>query len=227
MIADLTLSQLGDLGRQALDGQRISNVQRLAGSQRNNNLLIKVDGGEAYVLRRYRQPGAAAVENALLDLLAGRVPVPEVVFADPEGALLGQPMLIYRYVPGVMAGEVLSDMDEGATIGAAIGATLATIGSITFERPGLFTGPSLWPDPQRMPKDLPSWMDERLRRGNAARVLSADEMAGLRRLAERAAPLLAPVAADASLVHSDFNGKNLLVEPRDHGWQVTAVLDWE
>jgi fructokinase len=52
-------------------------------------------------------------------------------------------------------------------------------------------------------------------------------MAGLRALAKRLTPAAASTASARQLVHSDFNGKNLLVLDRGDRWSISAVLDWE
>jgi aminoglycoside phosphotransferase (APT) family kinase protein len=57
--------------------------------------------------------------------------------------------------------------------------------------------------------------------------LSPDEIAQLRVLAAAADPLVRAVADACQLVHSDYNGKNLLAVAHGGQWSISAVLDWE
>ena len=205
----------------------------LGGGYSNTNVLI-VTGRGRYVLRRYRHgPRDAArrtcaVEAALAARLASTaVPVPEVIAADPEGSAAGEPLLVARHVPGVLVSDaVQSDRAAAPDIAAAAGRALAAIGSVTLERAGFFTGASLAPSAEGQPGSLPEFVDACLRAGRAATALSPAELGQLRDLAAAAGPLAAAGSA-RRLVHSDYNGKNLLAVQRDGLWSISAVLDWE
>jgi aminoglycoside phosphotransferase (APT) family kinase protein len=219
---------------QALPGQQITGTAPLGGGHSNENILVTTGSG-SYVLRRYRRGSRAAaartcaIEAALAARLrAGPVPVPEVIAADPAGAAAGEPLLLARHVAGVLVSMALGeDSGQAAGIGRAAGRALAGIGAVTFERGGMFTGPDLVPAPDGMPASLPEFVEACLRAGNAASALSPDEIDGLRGLAARAGPLAAGTACSRQLVHSDYNGKNLLAVCRGGRWLISAVLDWE
>ncbi|HZN17562.1 MAG TPA: phosphotransferase [Micromonosporaceae bacterium] len=216
---------------QALPGRRIVHTERLAGGYRNDNLLLATDAGERLVLRRYLHTNACAVEAALAGRLAGSVPVAEVVAADPTGEAAGQPLLLSRFVPGVLASTTLRTVTkvEAGALGRAIGHTLARIGETELARPGFFTGADLEPDPPGMEPaaDLPAFVERCLRTGPAEAALTPAELDAVRRLAAGSDPDLAPARGARQLVHADFNPKNLLVTRCDDGWAVAAVLDWE
>lgn len=216
---------------QALPGRRILHAERLSGGYRNDNLLLVTSGGERYVLRRYLHGNACAVEAALAARLSGLVPIAEVVAADPSGEAAGQPVLLSRFVPGVLASVALPELAAGdaGALGRAIGGTLAGIGETEFPRPGFFTGADLVPGPPGMEPtaELPSFVDRCLRAGHAGSAFTPAELDALRRLAARSAPDLAEVRGACQLVHADFNPKNLLVRRSGEGWAVAAVLDWE
>jgi len=206
----------------------------LGGGYSNTNVLIVTERGR-YVLRRYRHgPRDAArrtcaVEAALAARLASTaVPVPEVIAADPEGSAAGEPLLVARHVPGVLVSDaVQSDRAAAPDIAAAAGRALAAIGSVTLERAGFFTGASLAPSAEGQPGSLPEFVDACLRAGRAATALSPAELGQLRDLAAAAGPLAAAAGSARQLVHSDYNGKNLLAVQRDGLWSISAVLDWE
>jgi aminoglycoside phosphotransferase (APT) family kinase protein len=199
----------------------------LGGGYSNTNVLI-VTGRGRYMLRRYRHgPRDAArrtcaVEAALAARLASTaVPVPEVTAA-------GEPLLVARHVPGVLVSDaVQSDRAAAPDIAAAAGRALAAIGSVTLERAGFFTGASLAPSAEGQPGSLPEFVDACLRAGRAATALSPAELGQLRDLAAAAGPLAAAAGSARQLVHSDYNGKNLLAVQQDGLWSISAVLDWE
>jgi aminoglycoside phosphotransferase (APT) family kinase protein len=188
-----------------LPGRRIERTERLSGGYSNENVLIVTDDHERYVLRTYLHANRCAFEAALAARLEGVVPVPEVVAADPSG---DPPLLLSRFVPGAPP-----------TSAAGVGEVLARIGSVTFAKPG-FLSATLEPDGTEPATGLAPFVESCVRKGNA---LTTDEQQALVRLAERWEPLAASVRGSRSLVHSDFNLKNLLVTA---GGQVT-VLDWE
>lgn len=253
--------------RAALGGQAIDTTENLGGGYRNRNTLLHAGRGESFVLRQYGRPASGqpggdaddagearrtcAVESALAARLRGVAPVPEVIAADPDGAVAGEPVMLSRFVPGAPLGEVLAGAGgtggatgttgargaaraaaggDAAALGAAAGAALAAIGTVGFSQPGFFDDAGLHPQSEGMPAGLADFVDQCLAAGPAPEVMSAAELAGLRALARDDAPLAGLSDGESRLVHSDYNPKNLLVgrKQRDGGgWSVRAVLDWE
>ncbi|GGR02862.1 hypothetical protein GCM10010195_68180 [Kitasatospora griseola] len=226
---------------EALHGERVRCAGRLLGGCNNELILLVTEAGGRYVLRRFRPGGESGVrrntcevEAALLRRLSGRLPLPELVAADPDGAATGCPSLVYRYIRGVPLTEALADASgpAAADLGRAVGTALARVSAWELPRPGRFEEASLVPQLPDGRSDLRAFVDHCLavaeRRPPSEGRLSASDARTLSRLAERAAPLCARAAADHRLVHNDFNPKNLLVGPgRDGRWEVAAVLDWE
>jgi aminoglycoside phosphotransferase (APT) family kinase protein len=229
----------------ALNGQRIATARPLAGGYRNDNLLLVTDTAGKYVLRRYRGTDlrsarrTCGIEVALAARLRGVVPVAEVIGADPAGSAAGQPLLLSRYVPGVMISAALARQGGTAAgdLGRAAGMALAAVGSVSFAGDGLFAGPDLIPSAAGSPAGLPEFVENCLRTapardahgGGAAAGggLSRAEQDGLRELAALAGPLAARAVPGRRLVHADYNPKNLLAVRQDGRWSITAVLDWE
>jgi aminoglycoside phosphotransferase (APT) family kinase protein len=189
--------------------------------------------GERSVVRIYARPshrGQAAheVDAALLRLVRGLVPVPEVLEvrrADPAAELPA--LLITSFLPGTRGDLLLPELDEPgrALLGRHLGELLADLAGM----PQLQAGP---------------FVDGDLRVGSFA--LDGQPLDGLPALVEHVEPALGwwtpgeleglrQVAVDAQalldtvtricLVHSDFNPKNLLVDPDTLA--VTGLLDWE
>jgi aminoglycoside phosphotransferase (APT) family kinase protein len=211
-----------------LPGARIADTRPLPGGYRNDNLLVVTDGGQRYVLRRYRHGNACAVEAALVERLPREVPVAEVVAVDPDGAAAGEPVLLSRFVAGTMVSEILPDLtrEEADQLGRAVGRVLATIGTVTFARPGFFRDADLTPVPVGG-LGLETFVAGCLSRRHPDHTMSEVDIVWVRDRAARAAAHLDGVQDSCRLVHADFNPKNLLARRGPVGWAVTAVLDWE
>jgi aminoglycoside phosphotransferase (APT) family kinase protein len=185
--------------------------------------------GERTVVRVYagrsvsRGPHAAEVDAAVLRLVRGLVPVPEVLEVRRGDEAAGTPaLLVTSWVPGERADLLLPELDDDhlATLGRQVGDLVATLGGMPMLRAGeLLDGELRIGD---FPADgLPGWVsahEERLVDWSSA------ERGGLREVAVEAQSRLDTVRRTC-LVHSDLNPKNLLVD-RDT-LRVTAVLDWE
>ncbi|MEV6077622.1 phosphotransferase [Streptomyces sp. NPDC052069] len=232
------------LTRHALPGALLHEVDPLPGGFTNDMVLLTAQhpdaaGAERYVVRRYRPHGSrvprntCAVEIAVLGRAAARaVPVTAVVAADPQGHATGRPTLLYRFVDGTPLSQVLADgpaSGEARDLGRAVGVVLARIGRVRLPRPGVFGDSSLVPAPDGEAPlgDLPGFVDRCLDTAAADGPLSGTDSAVLRALARQGPSVLAALEGERSLVHGDFNPKNVLVQRRAGQWEVAAVLDWE
>jgi fructokinase len=216
-------------------GWRPARVTSLAGGFSSAVLLADPGDGGPPVVVRYPGVGAAAVarEALLATRLAGMVPVPEVLVADPAGDAVGRPCLITAWAGGCAAAEVLAGdgAGDGFELGRALGRTLGVIGTVRFGRGGLlderlepFGDPWFVDTAAETVAFMREWLDPG---GDVRPVLGAEAAdTWLSRIAE-AAPGLGAVDGARSLVHSDYNPKNVMVREAEDGWQVTAVLDWE
>jgi len=215
----------------ALPGQRIHCLQGLAGGYSNTTILVITDTQSRYVLRRYLHRNTCGVEVALADLVVHLVPVPRIVAADPAGLDAGEPALLSHFVSGVLVSNLLPviPVDEGHELGHAVGDALASIGTVSFTRPGFFLGADLDPEPvgKGIAAELSAFVNDCLNFGNAAHVLTPLECDALRALAAREVPDLVTVDDACQLVHSDFNPKNLIATRRQGRWHLASVLDWE
>jgi aminoglycoside phosphotransferase (APT) family kinase protein len=131
-------------------------------------------------------------------------------------------------VPGILLKTALSKSPASAAdLGAVTGRTLAAIGELTFDGPGVFADASLRTSDADLPAALPEFVAGCLSSGPAASVLSPAEQAAIVRLAVAAQAYVDAAPSVSQLVHSDFNPKNLLVRQHAGNWTVAAVLDWE
>ena len=216
---------------ESLLGARVEVVEALSGGARRDTYRVIDEAGDRYVLRLDRDAALLAKEVALTRLVQDRVPVPEVVGADLAGELVGVPLTLSGYAEGQSLDEALAAAgdDEAASLGGGVGRALAGIGSFSFDAPGLL-GPALRPEPFHagLPELLVAMGDRVLHEEGARAALGGPIADGFQDLLQEAAPSIEPVSAQAALVHSDFNGTNLVIAPGDDGaGEVVAVLDWE
>lgn len=161
------------------------------------------------------------VDAALLRLVRGLLPVPEVL--ETRAATGEMPaLLVTSRLPGVPAEEVLPGLDESglARVGAEVGRLLAGLDGMPMLRRGPFVDGELrigsWGDIG----GLVQWVDTYAER------LGIEE-ASLTRLSEVAAEAerMLDQVDRTCLVHADLNPKNLLLDPDD--LTITGLLDWE
>jgi aminoglycoside phosphotransferase (APT) family kinase protein len=189
--------------------------------------------GERTVVRIYagrgltRGPNAAEIDAAVLRLVRGLLPVPDVLEVRRADDSAGTPaLLVTSWLSGTRLDEVLPDADDelAAAVGRNLGRILARLAQMPMLREGSFLDGELriGPPPPGV-EDLVTWV-ETCSAGTALGEWSEADRGGLRAVADRAQDLL-DLTERACLVHSDFNPKNVLVDPSTGG--VTGLLDWE
>ena len=205
-------------------------LQPLAGGHSGETFLAEA-AGERTVVRIYgerslaRGPEAPHVDAALLALVRGLLPVPEVLDVRRADPATGAPgLLVTSFLPGERLDLLLPELDERsrAAAGRSVGAVAARLAMMPMPRPGLFVDGDLRVAP--LPAgDLVDFVEAR-RPGSPLEQWTDAAYDGLLQVADRAQHLLDAVRRTC-LVHSDLNPKNLLVDPGT--LEVTGVLDWE
>src|SRR4051794_26193872 len=209
-----------------MTGVDLSSLTPLAGGWSGRTYLAEA-GGERSVVRIYPPdapgPATAEVGAAVLRLVRGLVPVPEVLEvrpARPEGDQPG--LLVTPFLGGVRGDELLPRLGAAgrAEVGTTVGGLVADLGGMPMLRPGPFVDPDLRIGDFGV-DGLPEFLDLRLADLGQ---LTPPEIDGLRAVATDAQALLDTVPRSC-LVHSDLNPKNLLLDPET--LSLTGVLDWE
>ena len=211
----------------AVDGA--FSVRPLAGGYSGETFLVERPG-EPAVLRVYgKQPERAAIDAALLHLVRGLIPVPRVLdLRRPDPTVPSSPAhLLITYMAGERLDTVLAraQPELGARLARSVAGVLTTLSGIPFMRPATFVDADLRLSDREAPADgLVSWLDRHAGAGGALGRWDAGLLRSLRDMCAAADGLLDTVHRTC-LVHSDFNPKNILVDPVSG--RVTALLDWE
>lgn len=194
-----------------------ASMEPLEGGWSGETFLAEA-GGDRTVVRIFagprHAPQAAEVQEALLGLVRGLLPVPEVLDVRRADPATGMPaLLVTSFLPGTRGDLLVPSLDEAglARLGAGCGRIAGVLGGMPLLRRGTFTDAELRTAPFDI--DLPAYV-ETLELG----------LPGLADVAVRAQALL-DEEARTCLVHSDLNPKNLLVDPQT--LEITGVLDWE
>jgi aminoglycoside phosphotransferase (APT) family kinase protein len=187
--------------------------------------------GERTVVRIYghrgarRGPRAVEVDAAVLRLVRGLLPVPEVLevrLPDPEAQTPA--LLVTGFLPGTRLDLALPGLAAPGRerVGRNLGLLLSRLAQMPMPAPGVFVDPSLRVEP--LPAGGLRVFVESQRTGTAIEHWPQQEYDGLLAVADHAQDLLDAIDR-TTLVHSDLNPKNVLVDP--DSLEVTGLLDWE
>lgn len=195
-------------------------LELLPGGWSGETFLARA-GADRTVVRIFAAPhhaaSAAEIQAALLRLVRGLVPVPAVLEVRPARDGL-PPMLVTEYVEGERADVVLPRLAGGdlRRLGVSLGRIAATFAGMPQLRAGGFADADLRVEPWT--GDLLDWVQ------GHRESLAGIDVAALETVADRAQDLLDSVGR-VTLVHSDLNPKNVLIDPAT--LEVRAVLDFE
>lgn len=191
--------------------------------------FVAAGGADRVVVRIYRgNPERAAIDASLLRLVRGIIPVPEILELRPPTAD-NPAVLVTEYLHGVPLDQLLREDPptlDWETLGYNLGGVLGALSGIPFLRYGAFADADLTLTSERMPTDLDAWAQHFRDDGRLAAWAEPDwrNLQALIDLAERTLDD-GQNQQRVVLAHSDFNPKNVLVDPTDGG--VVGLLDWE
>lgn len=204
-------------------------MEPLPGGWSGQTFLATV-GDQRTVVRIYagtsdRGEQAAEVDAALLALVRGLVPVPEVLELRPADPRAGTPaLLVTSFVEGSRGDELLARLadDRAAVLGRELGRLAGTLAGMATVRAGHFVDADLRiRELDAEQRDLSQFVQAR---PQLLADLGPDLVPRLLDVAEEAQSALDAVGR-TTVVHSDLNPKNVLVDA--DSLAVTAVVDWE
>ncbi|WP_181350879.1 phosphotransferase family protein [Thalassobacillus sp. CUG 92003] len=213
-----------------LKGRQITQITPLNGGLSHSNVSITTRDQEKYVLRINSKPDTSmAVETAVLKEMKGRVPVPEVLYADFSCSTFKAPLTLLSWVPGRQLSEVM-DKTPGHTNRAAseTGKMLARIHNVTFPSSGFLDENLMINDTITMDRhQFINFIEDMIKEGHVAKHAGHELSQDVLTFANQQAYLIDSLGQHHTLVHSDFNPLNILVEERGSQLDITAILDWE
>lgn len=225
-----------DLGRKmlacAFPSTGVRAFERLSGGYRNANFKIHLDSSSlpVVVLRIYEHDASLCRKEVdLMRLVAQKVPVPEVLFANFAKADLPA-FAILTFIDGISLRELKRAGNKHAITQASqsAGALLAAVGSFTFSKSGwLSAGLSVTAPLLEGADPLPRFVDVCLESPHLQSRVAPQVRSRVHELVWSWAPRLRELDCEKSLVHCDFGLRNLLVREENGQWRVAALLDWE
>ena len=223
---------IAGLLHRALPGHTVRSCAAMTGGLINAMYRVEVEGFEdPLVLRFYaRDRTACQKEVDLHRLVAGSVPVPEILYAatsEQEGVA---PHVLMRWVKGMTFRQLKArhQPPEIAEAARSIGETLARIASFQFASPGRIGAGLAIDAPLLEPNHgAAEFVESCLRSPETQSRLEAPLRDRVREFIWRWASAMDPLGGEHRLVHSDFGGPNLLVDRVDGRWRVSGVIDWE
>jgi len=194
--------------------------------------FVAESAGQRTVVRLYvqrgarRGPRAVEVDAAVLRLVRGLLPVPEVLEVRRPDPAAGTPaLLVTSLLPGVRLDTVLSQVSDAtrAAVGSNLGVLLGRLAQMPMLWPGRLVDGDLSVEPWDEGADLVGWVESQRSTSSLANWTPGDYSA-LLEVADQAQTVLDQVTR-VSLVHGDLNPKNVLVDPGTG--VVTGLVDWE
>lgn len=232
-LIDLSKAEVAALLHQAFPGTAIESIAAAKGGKANTNIKVVLAAPVGPVLLRLfvRDPAAGSKEVAILQRLAGQVPVPQVHGFAPDNAVTGHPFAVLSWVEGRRMDLALSAAQsqlERRQMAAAVGEVLARIGSLTFPETGFLSEDLTVSQSFAIgAAGFRSFVAEITVRPRVAQRLDPALRKDLLRFVEDAAAVLDGPPEPARLTHCDYDPSNILLGRGDAGWRVAAVLDWE
>ncbi|HEY3559502.1 MAG TPA: phosphotransferase [Kribbella sp.] len=198
----------------------VASAVPLAGGYGGETFAVSAGGEDAVIKFYAKDPGRAAVDAALLQLVHGLLPVPRVLEVKREGSYEEPPYLLTERLRGVNLQVFLesASQEQRRTVGTQLGELLARLSGMPFLKPGMFRDDALTVEPFGL-GDLTEYVDG-LELG-----FTAAQREGFARVIDEVEDVLADGVDRFCLVHSDFNPKNLLVDPDSA--RITGLIDWE
>jgi len=223
---------LNSMISQVFRGKRLTKVERTQTGLSNGTYKVEIEGTTTPYFLRIFAGGSdvASKEKAIAERLRGVVPVADYIYLDASRKLIEYDWAIIEWKEGVLLRDLLQRGDERqiAKVAESVGTVLAHIHSHTFECPGFFAGDLTIANPFNMDEnEFISFISESLNKGKTGHWLGAEATEKVRSFCKSHRSLLSGIYEPPVLVHSDFNGLNLLVIERPDGVEVSAVLDWE
>jgi fructokinase len=199
---------------------------------RNANFRIKLNGTpDSIVIRVYQHDfSLCKKEMDVMRMIGTSVPVPELIYAEPNGWDNLPPFALFRHIEGISFRELKRAGDANAVAQAAhsVGETLAAIGRVTFRKSGwLAPGLSIVEPHFETANAVATFIEECLESPIFRERVPSTVRKEISVFVRSMSPQLAELGPQTQLVHGDFGKRNVMVRRTEGRWKVAAILDWE
>lgn len=228
----LGLAEINDVIRPAFPGKRVISAERIGIGLSNSNYKIHLEGSvEPYVVRFFRRGSEIAdKELAIAQLVRQTVQVADFLYSDTSCSRFDKSWAVLEWKEGFLLRDVFRNGTPQDITSAAVsvGSVLANIHNYHFSESGFFGNDLKITQPFRMGSDqFLSLMEPFLFHNQCGKWLGEELTQAVWSFCKTYAPLLSESSETPVLVHSDFNGLNILMFHGPTGCSVSSILDWE
>ncbi|OIA98651.1 aminoglycoside phosphotransferase [Paenibacillus sp. LC231] len=228
----LDITQIHDMITPVFPRKKVVAAERIGTGLSNTNYKIRLEGSaEPYVLRLFRKGlKIAEKELAIIQRVRQTVPVADYIYADTSCRVFDKPWAVMEWKEGDLLRDVMQGGSEQDLIAAAAsaGRILANIHKHTFTDSGFFNGDMKVQDPTRMDGErFLAFIEQSLFQDPCGQWLGEELAQSVWSFSRTYSHLLSELEDTPVLVHSDYNGLNILMQNGAGGCEVSAVLDWE
>jgi aminoglycoside phosphotransferase (APT) family kinase protein len=228
----LDLRQINEIIKPAFPGKLVMAAERIGTGFSNSNYKIHLEGSaKPFVVRFFRGNGEIAdKELAIAQLVRQTVPVADFIYADTSCSTFYKPWAVLEWKEGFLLRDLFRtrSLQDIASAAASAGSILANIHAYTFPESGFFGKDLKITHPFSMDGErFLSFIEESLFHNQCGNWLGEEITQALWSFCQTYSSLLSESRERPVLVHSDFNGLNILMQHGLSGCSVSAVLDWE
>jgi hypothetical protein len=223
----LPIQEIGEMLQSFIPGKKLVSAQLLGGGFSNTIYKLQIDSMEKPMVLRVSSEKKCKVENTLHNILHKQIPVPEIYYSEYQG---DKSFSIMEWKEGIQLKNVMysNDVKKIRLSAFNVGYWLSEIRKIKFTKSGFFNDDLVIDVPLKItPDTFLSFMEEFLIEGKTSHWLGKELTSKLWKFIQMNTHFLENIDVDPALVHSDYNGLNILVsEDKDH-CEVTGIIDWE
>lgn len=223
--------QINEIINPGFSNRRVIASERISVGLSNFNYKIHLEGGsEPFVLRLYR--GNAAIADKEMDIaqLVGKsVPISDMIYADTSCRTFERPWAILQWKEGALLWNLMQTGTVANITSAAesTGRVLADIHAYTFQDSGFFGEHLTVEEPLKMDGQRFLSAIEGYLNAQCGEWLGEQLTQEVWSFCQSHSFVLSECRETPVLLHSDFNGLNILMKNNSTGFSVSAVLDWE
>jgi aminoglycoside phosphotransferase (APT) family kinase protein len=227
----LDIRQINEIINPTFSNKRVIASERIGVGLSNSNYKIHLEGSsEPFALRLYR--GNKTIVDKEIDiaqLVRKSVPIAAFIYADTSCSTFEKPWAILEWKEGVHLWNLLKmgTLADITSAASSTGKVLADIHAYAFRESGFFGDHLTITDPLKMDGQRFLSVIEDCLNAQCGAWLGEQLTQKVWSFCQSYSSLLSESRETPVLLHSDFNGLNILMQHKSTGFSVSAVLDWE